>query len=116
MLPSQSMQDSMPAQDVDEVHRVWDAARASIRRGADLVYDGRVVKNSLPKQADSPIAHVRPHANKAAYILADGTVIGNPEKDANELPDGQWMTTQSFWFSKEYTRNIILQHYRDKYV
>lgn len=107
---------NMPAQDVDEVHRVWDAARASIRRGADLVYDGRVVKNSLPKQADSPIAHVRPHANKAAYILADGTVIGNPEKDANELPDGQWMTTQSFWFSKEYTRNIILQHYRDKYV
>lgn len=107
---------NMPAQDVDEVHRVWDAARASIRRGADLVYDGRVVKNSLPKQADSPIAHVRPHANKAAYILADGTVIGNPEKDANELPDGQWMTTQSFWFSKEYTRNIILQHYRDEYV
>ena len=28
--------------------------------------------------------------------------MGNVERDANELPDGQWMTTQSFWINNKY--------------
>lgn len=39
---------------------------------------------------------------KSAYRLLDGTVIGDVEKDANELPNGEFMTTQSFWINNSY--------------
>ena len=28
-------------------------------------------------------------------------------RDANELPDGQWMTTQSFWINNNYILNQL---------
>lgn len=71
------------------------------------------ISNNLPKKSDNPIIHIRPHAQKSAYsffngsikspyISKHGTVIGNIYRDANELPDGQWMTTQSFWLNNNY--------------
>ena len=61
-----------------------------------------VITNNLPKKVDNPIIHIRPHAQKSAYKLKDGTVIGNVERDANELPNGEYMTTQSFWINNSY--------------
>lgn len=34
--------------------------------------------------------------------LKDGYSQGNINRDANELPDGQWMTTHSFWINNDY--------------
>ena len=46
--------------------------------------------------------------------------MGNVERDANELPDGQWMTTQSFWINNKYilsqlNSNFIKQNLNPKY-
>ena len=56
----------------------------------------------LPGKHDNPIIHIRPHATKSAYRLNNGVIRGNVERDANPLPDGQWMTTQSFWINNSY--------------
>lgn len=65
------------------------------------------VANNLPGMADNPIVHVRPHTSKAAYRFADGTEVGDIAKNAYELPDGRWMTRQSFWFNKSYLEHIL---------
>lgn len=100
---------NMPIKDIEELQRVWENAREAIRNGAGLRRVGGRIMNKLPKASESYLAHVRPHASRAAYKLADGTVIGNVDRDANSLPDGQWMTTQCFWFNKSYTKQIIAQ-------
>lgn len=98
---------NMPTDDIEELQRVWQNTKTAIRNGAGLHIVGKKVRNSLPKESESYLAHVRSHSDRAAYILSDGTVIGKPEKDANPLPDGQWMTTQCFWFNKSYIQKII---------
>ena len=60
------------------------------------------IKNNLPGQKDTKIIHIRPHSQKAAYKLNNGVQIGNVERDADELPNGEWMTRQSFWLNREY--------------
>lgn len=85
---------NMPAQDLDEVHRVWDRTVEIIKDGVQLTYDGRITRNNLPKQSESNVAHVRPHA-----------------KDSNDvypLPDGRVMPKQCFWLNREYVESIIL--------
>lgn len=98
---------NMPANDIEELQKVWQNAKDAIRDGASLHLVGNTVRNSLPKASESYLAHVRPHASRAAYRFSDGTVIGDPDRDANPLPDGQWMTTQCFWFNKSYIQKII---------
>ena len=98
---------NMPTADIQELKRVWERTRVEIKRGAKLQRVGSKVKNSLPKETESYLAHVRPHTSNAAYRFADGSVIGDLDKNANPLPDGQWMTTQCFWFNKGYIQSII---------
>ena len=62
----------------------------------------KIIKNNLPKKSDNPIIHIRPHAKKSAYKLKSGYIVGNIERDANELPNGEYMTTQSFWINNTY--------------
>ena len=61
-----------------------------------------IIENNLPGKSNNEIIHIRPHAKKSAYKFSDGEAIGNVQRDANELPDGQWMTTQSFWVNNSY--------------
>ena len=98
---------NMPAYDVEELEIVWRSTIVAIKKGAGLKKRGGRVTNALPKESQSRIAHVRPHANRAAYKFEDGTIIGDINKDANPLPNGQWMTNQCFWFNKSYLREII---------
>ena len=101
---------NMPAEDIEELRRVWVNARIAVRHGCGLErLPNGTVRNTLPKASQSRVAHVRPHASQAAYIFSDGTIIGSPERNANPLPDGQWMTTQSFWFNKSYVQSIIAE-------
>lgn len=98
---------NMPYNDLNNiVYRGWNSIRDVINSGVKFTKQktksGLRVLNNLPKKADNPIVHIRPHAQKGAYLFSDGTSIGDIHKNANELPDGQWMTTQSFWINNTY--------------
>lgn len=96
---------SMPESDVDGPAReCWERARKVIDEGVKIetVPWGAGLKrtNNLPKTTENPVLHVRPHSTRAAYLLEDGTRVGDVERDASRLPDGRWMTRQSFWINK----------------
>ena len=103
---------AMPRADLEGPLRdCWLAARARVRDGVTFTKKYRkngtyTIANDLPGMADSPVAHVRPHASRAAYRLKDGTEIGDVAKDGDRLPDGQWMTKQSFWLNSSYIYEI----------
>ena len=89
----------------------WKNIQNKIKSGVSLnkieTKNGYEIKNDLPKKKDNKIIHIRPHTAKRAYILSSGEIIGNVKKHANELPDGQWMTTQSFWINNDYILSQI---------
>ncbi|MCI1581431.1 MAG: restriction endonuclease [Clostridium beijerinckii] len=98
---------NMPYKDLNEVVcSGWCNIRNTIINGVTFIKNstksGFTISNNLPKKSDNPIVHIRPHAQKSAYAFSNGDVIGNVDRDANELPDGQWMTTQSFWINNSY--------------
>lgn len=104
---------SMPQKDIEgPLKECWEKTQSVIRKGVKFTVKvtakGKYnVKNDLPKMSENPVAHVRPHANKSAYVLEDGTVINNPERDALPLPDGRMMTKQSFWLNDAYVYKVI---------
>lgn len=65
------------------------------------------VKYILPDIADNKILFIRSNVTKSAYRLKNGFTRGNVERDANELPNGEWMTTQSFWIDSNYVLSQI---------
>lgn len=107
---------NMPLADIDgPVKRCWEETRDIIRQGVLLTPKATstgktIVHNNLPGESDNPIAHVRPHANKSAYRFEDGSVVGNINRDASKLPDGRYMTRQSFWLNKSYVEHAIGLH------
>lgn len=104
---------AMPQKDLEgPVRQCWETTKGIAEAG--VVFAPSVDKNghvsyanNLPAKSDNPVAHVRPHSTYAAYRFADGTVIGNPEQYGDELPDGQWMTRQSFWLNNDYVYKVI---------
>ena len=96
----------MPIQDTEEVHKVWSKTIEEVKNGAGLqkVKKGKkeIVTNPLPGLSFNRVAHVRPHTNRSAYKLKDGTIIGNLRKEDDELPNGEWMTKQCFCLCKVY--------------
>lgn len=84
---------NIPAEDLDEVQRVWEKTVAVIKAGVELTFDGNRTRNNLPKQAESPVAHVRPHARDS--------------RDTYSLPDGREMPKQCFWLNRTYIEKII---------
>ena len=104
---------SMPATDVDgPLRECWQETRDKVRSG--VTFTKRITKsgkeiifNDLPGMSDNAIAHVRPHTSLSAYKLDDGTTRGDIEKNGDELPDGQWMTRQSFWLNNDYIYDIV---------
>ena len=95
---------NMPTADLDgDVKEGWEKVKNSIKQGVRFtIKPNGTVSNNLPGKTNNRVIHVRPHAKKAAYNLGDGFVRGNVEQDANPLPDGRWMTTQSFWINNDY--------------
>ena len=84
---------NIPISDLEEVGRVWKRTVDTIRRGVVLRETARGVSNDLPKQSESRVAHVRPHAQ-------DG-------QDRAKLPDGRMMTKQCFWLNNTYIAEQI---------
>lgn len=100
---------NMPYEDLHgKVYEGWLSVKETIIEGVKFTINPNgTVSNNLLSKHDNEIIHIRPHAAKSAYRLKNGFVKGNVEKDANELPDGQWMTTQSFWINNSYILNQL---------
>ena len=97
----------MPDADVDgPLRECWERTVATIRRGVRIERRGDRFENDLPKATESPVAHVRPHSARSAYRIG-GVDYGNVERDADELPDGRWMTRQSFWLNHGYVAGVL---------
>lgn len=84
---------NIPADDLEEVHRVWERTVQVIKDGVVLTFDGKVTHNNFPKQSESPVAHVRPHARDL--------------NDTYPLPDGREMPKQCFWLNRTYIKKIV---------
>lgn len=89
------------------VRSEWEQYKHIIQYGIQFVkcvdLNGKIsFKNNLPNKSETEIIHVRPHATKAAYRFNNGEEYGNVERDANMLPNGEYMTTQSFWINNSY--------------
>ena len=104
---------TMPMVDLEgPLHEVWDKTRKVIGEGVKITPERQrngktVYRNNLPNKTDNPVAHVRPHTSKTAYRFLDGTEVGDVERHASPLPDGRWMTTQSFWLNNDYVYAIV---------
>ena len=105
---------NMPFADLEnEVKEGWQKVVNTIKEGVQLTVttqsNGKaIVKNNLLKESEHRIIHVRPHAQKSFYKFNDGTIIGSgKQSDANELPDGRWMTDYCFWINKKYILSQI---------
>ena len=99
---------NMPYYDLEvKVRKEWECYQHLIRYGIEFTKcidcNGKIsFKNNLPNKTETEIIHVRPHATKAAYRFNNGEEYGNVERDANVLPNGEYMTTQSFWINNNY--------------
>lgn len=102
------------------VREGWENIQWHIRKGVifDIKEgkDGKVtIKNNLPKKKDNPIVHIRPHATQSAYAIrqpyGNDIVIGNVNRDANMLPQGDFMTTQSFWINNNYILSQLFPNF-----
>lgn len=99
---------NMPYDDLEsDVKNGWQSVVDTIKSGVKLTpvkqKNGIVERNNLPKKSDNRIIHVRPHTSKTYYEFTDGTIIAKGTKaNANQLPDGTWMTDYSFWINNDY--------------
>lgn len=99
---------NMNVRDIEQDGKAcWEATKKTIREGVQFTLDiskhgNTIVHNNLPGSSDNKVLHVRPHTSTSAYKLASGYSRGDIAKYGDELPDGQIMTKQSFWFNNTY--------------
>lgn len=84
---------NMPQADMDELKKVWEATRKALIEGVKTWVTGKITRNNLPSSSENPVSHVRPH--------------GTNRKDVVLLPDGQYITKQSFWLNNHYIKNQL---------
>lgn len=100
------------------VYSGWKQTQKIAREGIILqkkkTKKGWIVENNLPSKSDNPIIHIRPHTSKTFYKLEDGEIIGNGSyTNGDELPDGRWMTKQSFWLNNTYVVSQLKDYLKD---
>jgi DNA mismatch repair protein MutH len=85
---------NMPHRTIEgELIDLWKETRKVVEDGIQLVPKGKRVFNNLPGPSFNNSCHIRPKAS-------DG-------KDKTQLPDGQWITKQSYWLDRKYIKNIL---------
>ena len=103
----------MPAKDITLLEEFWKDVQRVIKNGIELIPTKNkkgdyVVKNNLPGKNSHSISHIRPHASRAFYQLENGVTYGRGSLvDADELPDGRFMTKQCFWLNNSYVLSVI---------
>lgn len=85
----------------------WKDATRKANEGVVFTPQKSSWANNFLNASEHPTCHLRPSAKKAAYKFADGTEVGNVERDAEKLPDGQYMTRQALWLNKDYIKCVI---------
>ena len=99
---------NMPQTIIDTtIKDFWERTINTLIEGVKFDIIGNKVYNNLPGIADNGIVHVRPHSTKSAYKLSNGYQKGEISKYADQLPNGEWMTKQCFWFNNTYIKEII---------
>ena len=94
-----------------EVYDGWNKIKKIISEGIKFKIKvnkkgEKIVKNNLPSKSENRIIHMRPHASHAYYKLNNGFTEGK-SSDGDILPDGQYMTKQSFWINNSYILSIL---------
>lgn len=89
------------------VMKEWEDIRSIVSTGITFEIKNKRVLNNLPNKSQTQIIHLRPKANKAAYLLKNGYSSGNIKTDGDQLPNGEWMTKQCFWLNNEYVLEQI---------
>lgn len=80
---------NIPYEDLEtNVRSVWEKTKQTIISGLQVEVINGENHTNLPKQAENPVCHVRPHARNA--------------KDTDELPDGRMFPKQCFWLNNSY--------------
>lgn len=99
---------NMPQTIIDTtIKDFWEKTINTLKEGVKFDILGNRVCNNLPGIADNGFVHVRPHSTKSAYKLNSGYQKGDISKYADQLPNGEWMTKQCFWFNNTYIKEII---------
>lgn len=98
---------NMPTRDLEEtVFEGWKMNQDCIIEGVQFTKkmqkNGLIIENNLPKKEDNPIVHLRPHSSKRFYDFGNGEIVGEKRSYGAPLPDGRWMTQQSFWINNTY--------------
>lgn len=96
----------MPTVDLEGAgQQDWRNTQSIIRKGVEFTISGTRILNNIPKKTQTEIFHLRPKAQKAAYSLPDIQFeIGNVDRDADVLPNGDMMTKQCFWLNNDYVK------------
>lgn len=103
---------NMPTSDLyGDAKAGWSAIQNKIKSGVKFIIKGDIVSNDLPKKTDNRIIHIRPHTKKSAFKLHNGYEKGNIKKYGDKLPNGEYMTKQSFWLNNTYIMSQL--KYRD---
>lgn len=103
---------SLTTEELDKYFKpVWEETIRLLKLGFTLIPEKKgheiIYRNPLPGMSYNGVCHIRPHSSKRAYKLKDGTIVGDWKKHANEMPDSQWMTTQSFWINNTYVMKLV---------
>lgn len=94
----------------------WEKTKYKLMHGVKLTPEfksnGKVeVHNDLPGMGiPGSIAHVRPHASRSFHIIKGHVYVNDlsvGKQNAFMLPNGDWMTKQSFWLNSEYMANVV---------
>lgn len=97
-----------PERLLGEFQRIWQETRQIINDGVILTQRGTSVSTNFPKSSTNKILFTKLHASNSYYEVAKGHFVGKGSlSDTNILPNGQRITKHSFWFSKNFLKEVL---------
>lgn len=104
---------NMPIEELEKTGKdEWELYKKKLLEGVNFKHitdkNGKVItKNDLPKMSDTQMIHLRPRAEKSAYLINGKRYGSGTESDMDLLPNGDKMTKQCFWLNHKYVLKII---------
>lgn len=104
---------NMPIEELEKTGKdEWELYKKKLLEGVNFKQitdkNGKVkIENDLPKMSDTLMFHLRPRADKSAYLINGKRYGSGTESDMDLLPNGDKMTKQCFWLNKDYVLKII---------
>lgn len=104
---------NMPIMELEGIGRAeWESYKKKFLTGVNFTItkdkSGKeIIKNDLPSKSEHTIFHLRPHAQKSAYVINGKRYGMGNDRDMDDLPNGDKMTCQCFWLNNDYIAKII---------